>query len=75
MMVPFLFIYDLIPCSGVLIPFVVIYHVQVDLEEPFRRFGTIRHVWVARNPAGFGFVDFEVSLPFEQMLFPTFLLR
>ena len=33
---------------------------QVDLEEPFRRYGNIRHVWVARNPAGFGFVDFEV---------------
>lgn len=32
---------------------------EVDLEQPFRRFGTIRHVWVARNPAGFGFVDFE----------------
>ena len=32
----------------------------MDLEEPFRRYGNIRHVWVARNPAGFGFVDFEV---------------
>jgi len=32
---------------------------EADLEEPFRRFGNIRHVWVARNPAGFGFVDFE----------------
>eukprot|EP00884_Botryococcus_braunii_P014426 jgi/Botrbrau1/22985/Bobra.0030s0051.1 len=30
-----------------------------DLEEEFTKFGTLRSVWVARNPPGFAFVDFD----------------
>ncbi len=30
-----------------------------DLEDEFNRFGRIRDVWVARNPAGFAFVTFD----------------
>lgn len=29
-----------------------------DIEDAFRRFGSIKDVWVARNPPGFAFVDF-----------------
>jgi len=30
-----------------------------DLEKVFREFGSIRSVWVARNPPGFAFIEFE----------------
>ena len=30
-----------------------------DLERAFSRFGRIQETWVARNPPGFGFVEFE----------------
>ncbi len=30
-----------------------------DIEEKFGRFGRINNVWVARQPSGFAFVDFE----------------
>ncbi|XP_054263422.1 serine/arginine-rich splicing factor 7-like isoform X1 [Macrosteles quadrilineatus] len=30
-----------------------------DLEEAFSYYGPIRNVWVARNPPGFAFVEFE----------------
>ena len=30
-----------------------------DLERAFSYYGKLRSVWVARNPAGFGFVEFE----------------
>lgn len=29
------------------------------LEREFERFGTLKSVWVARNPPGFAFVEFE----------------
>ncbi|KAL1463140.1 hypothetical protein WDU94_014923 [Cyamophila willieti] len=30
-----------------------------DMEDSFSYYGAIRNVWVARNPPGFGFVEFE----------------
>lgn len=30
-----------------------------ELEHAFGRFGPLRNVWVARNPPGFAFVEFE----------------
>ncbi|XP_045176723.2 probable splicing factor, arginine/serine-rich 6 isoform X2 [Mercenaria mercenaria] len=30
-----------------------------ELEEVFQRYGPLRNVWVARNPPGFAFVEFE----------------
>lgn len=30
-----------------------------DIEDSFRYYGPLRNVWVARNPPGFAFVEFE----------------
>ena len=30
-----------------------------DLEDAFNPYGRLRNVWVARNPPGFAFVEFE----------------
>jgi len=30
-----------------------------DLEASFGKYGTLKNVWVARNPPGFAFVEFE----------------
>lgn len=30
-----------------------------ELEEAFSYYGKLRNVWVARNPPGFAFVEFE----------------
>ena len=30
-----------------------------DLDDFFGRFGRITSLWIARNPAGFAFVEFE----------------
>ena len=30
-----------------------------ELEDAFAEFGTLKSVWVARNPPGFAFVEFE----------------
>ena len=30
-----------------------------EVEEAFRTFGYLKNVWVARNPPGFAFVEFE----------------
>jgi arginine/serine-rich splicing factor 7 len=30
-----------------------------DLEHEFEQYGTLKSVWVARNPPGFAFVEFE----------------
>lgn len=30
-----------------------------DLEESFSKYGAVRNIWVARNPPGFAFVEFE----------------
>ena len=30
-----------------------------DLEDTFDRYGRVKSVWVARNPPGFAFVEFE----------------
>ena len=30
-----------------------------DLERAFSYYGRLRNVWVARNPAGFAFVEYE----------------
>ena len=30
-----------------------------DLERAFSYYGKLRSVWVARNPAGFGFVEYD----------------
>lgn len=31
---------------------------EKEIERAFERYGTIKNVWVARNPPGFGFVEF-----------------
>lgn len=30
-----------------------------ELEDVFTKYGPLRNVWVARNPPGFAFVEFE----------------
>lgn len=30
-----------------------------EIEDVFREYGHLRNVWVARNPPGFAFVEFE----------------
>lgn len=30
-----------------------------EIENAFGKFGQLRNVWVARNPPGFAFVEFE----------------
>lgn len=30
-----------------------------EVEEPFAKIGPLKYVWVARNPPGFAFVEFE----------------
>ena len=30
-----------------------------DLEDAFNRYGYLKSVWVARNPPGFAFVEFD----------------
>nr|ACH48189.1 alternative splicing factor SRp20/9G8 [Cyriopagopus schmidti] len=30
-----------------------------DLEREFSKFGKLNHVWVARNPPGFAFIEFD----------------
>lgn len=32
-----------------------------DVENAFSKFGPLKNVWVARNPPGFAFVEFEDS--------------
>lgn len=32
---------------------------EKDIERAFSYYGRLRSVWVARNPAGFAFVEFE----------------
>lgn len=32
---------------------------KADIEGAFQKFGPLRNVWVARNPPGFAFVEFE----------------
>jgi RNA recognition motif-containing protein len=47
-----------------------------ELEREFERFGRLRDVWVARNPPGFAFIEFEDARDAEVMFFfvfaPTF---
>ena len=33
--------------------------IKEEIEESFSKYGTLRNVWVARNPPGFAFVEFE----------------
>ena len=30
-----------------------------EIEDAFRRFGSLRNVWVARNPPGFAFIEYD----------------
>lgn len=32
---------------------------KYDIESAFSKYGPLRNVWVARNPPGFAFVEFE----------------
>lgn len=32
-----------------------------DIESAFGKYGSLRNVWVARNPPGFAFVEFDDS--------------
>ena len=32
---------------------------KYDLEDAFSKYGTVKNVWVARNPPGFAFVEME----------------
>lgn len=34
---------------------------KADIEDAFSKYGPLRNVWVARNPPGFAFVEFEDS--------------
>ena len=36
-----------------------------EIDDAFRRYGKIRNIWIARRPAGFGFVEFEDGLDAE----------
>lgn len=32
---------------------------KIDVESAFGKYGPLRNVWVARNPPGFAFVEFD----------------
>lgn len=32
---------------------------KTELEDAFAKYGPLRNVWVARNPPGFAFIEFE----------------
>ena len=32
---------------------------KYEIEDAFSKYGPLRNVWVARNPPGFAFVEFE----------------
>ena len=32
---------------------------KYEIEDSFSKYGPLRHVWLARNPPGFAFVEFE----------------
>jgi RNA recognition motif-containing protein len=34
---------------------------RYDLEDAFGKYGNVRNVWVAKNPPGFAFVEFDDS--------------
>jgi len=34
---------------------------KTEIESAFNKYGSLRNVWVARNPPGFAFVEFEDS--------------
>ena len=34
---------------------------KYELEDAFSKYGPLKNVWVARNPPGFAFVEFEDS--------------
>lgn len=34
---------------------------KADVEGAFSKFGSLKNVWVARNPPGFAFVEFQDS--------------
>jgi len=34
---------------------------RYDLEDAFGKFGNVKNVWVAKNPPGFAFVEFDDS--------------
>lgn len=35
---------------------------KTELEAIFSHYGPLKNVWVARNPPGFAFIEFQVSL-------------
>ena len=39
-----------------------------DLEDAFSQYGRLTSVWVARNPPGFAFVEFEDSRDAEDAI-------
>ena len=43
-----------------------------DLEYEFKRYGALRDTWVARNPPGFAFVEFEDDRDAEVSVFVFF---
>ncbi len=38
---------------------------EKELSRVFDRYGTVRNVWVARNPPGFAFIEFADSADAE----------
>lgn len=34
---------------------------EKELERIFREYGRLKNVWVARNPPGFAFVEFDIA--------------
>ncbi|KMZ09589.1 uncharacterized protein Dsimw501_GD28919, partial [Drosophila simulans] len=39
---------------------------KYEIENAFSKYGPLRNVWVARNPPGFAFVEFE-DRPFSRV--------
>lgn len=39
-----------------------------EIEDAFKYYGPLRNVWVARNPPGFAFVEFEDSRDAEDAI-------
>lgn len=44
-----------------------------ELEDAFSYYGPLRNVWVARNPPGFAFVEFEDPRDAEDAVSSLFL--
>jgi hypothetical protein len=46
-----------------------------EIEREFSRFGRVKDVWIARNPPGFAFVEYDDKRDAEVGVFCRFCLR